>query len=113
MSVIETLAYTVNFVIGTKFIGALDAGGSIFIHIFGAVFGVAAALTLYRKHQVRVSTFTHTLCHTQIDHANIGSNYHSDVFAMIGTLFLWICWPSFNAAGATDANGQYRAVINT
>jgi len=31
---------------------------------------------------------------------------------MIGTMFLWICWPSFNAALAAEG-GQVRAVINT
>jgi ammonium transporter Rh len=34
------------------------------------------------------------------------------MFAMIGTLFLWLYWPSFNAATAKD-EGQLRAVINT
>jgi ammonium transporter Rh len=30
-----------------------------------------------------------------------------------GTLFLWIFWPSFNAALATPGAGQQRAVVNT
>jgi ammonium transporter Rh len=38
-------------------------------------------------------------------------SYHSDVFSIVGTLFLWIFWPSFNGALAGDA--QQRAVINT
>uniref|UniRef100_A0A8C6UMA4 Rh family C glycoprotein n=1 Tax=Neogobius melanostomus TaxID=47308 RepID=A0A8C6UMA4_9GOBI len=43
----------------------------------------------------------------------IGSVYHSDMFAMIGTLFLWMFWPSFNSAITDHGDGQHRAAINT
>ena len=36
----------------------------------------------------------------------------SDTFAMIGTIFLWLFWPSFNGALAIG-NSQHRVVINT
>ena len=36
----------------------------------------------------------------------------SDTFAMIGTIFLWLFWPSFNGALAVG-NSQHRVVINT
>jgi ammonium transporter Rh len=39
-------------------------------------------------------------------------DFCSDVFAMIGTLFLWVYWPSFVAVYA-EGNAQNRAVINT
>uniref|UniRef100_A0A673YZN0 Rh family C glycoprotein n=1 Tax=Salmo trutta TaxID=8032 RepID=A0A673YZN0_SALTR len=42
-----------------------------------------------------------------------GSVYHSDAFAMIGTLFLWMFWPSFNSAITDHGDGQHRAAINT
>lgn len=38
--------------------------------------------------------------------------YTSDLFAMIGTLFLWIYWPSFNSVLA-DGTAQERAILNT
>lgn len=41
-----------------------------------------------------------------------GASYNSDTFAMIGTLFLWIFWPSFNSA-LLDGIEQERAIINT
>jgi len=42
------------------------------------------------------------------------SIYHSDMFAMVGTIFLWMFWPSFNGALAGDQyHQQERVVINT
>uniref|UniRef100_A0A8D2IUV0 Ammonium transporter AmtB-like domain-containing protein n=1 Tax=Varanus komodoensis TaxID=61221 RepID=A0A8D2IUV0_VARKO len=79
---------------------AKDAGGSMPIHTSGAYFGLAVSWILYRSHldrsqQLEVST------------------YLSDTFARIGTLFLWIFWPSFNSAVAAHADSQQRAAMNT
>lgn len=43
---------------------------------------------------------------------NEGSSYISDITAMIGTLFLWVYWPSFNTAGL-DGDQQMRGIVNT
>jgi ammonium transporter Rh len=32
---------------------------------------------------------------------------------MVGTIFLWVYWPSFNAAMAAISGAQYRVIINT
>ena len=32
---------------------------------------------------------------------------------MIGTIFLWMFWPSFNSAAALAGDAQHRAVLNT
>ncbi|MBN3282733.1 RHCG protein, partial [Polyodon spathula] len=75
-----------------------DAGGSMVIHTFGAYYGLSIARVLYRPN---------------LDKSKHGSVYHSDVFAMIGTLFLWMFWPSFNSAIADHGDGQHRAALNT
>lgn len=41
------------------------------------------------------------------------SVYHSDLFSMIGTLFLFCFWPSFNAGVAASGDARLRAVVNT
>ncbi|KAG1933929.1 ammonium transporter Rh type C [Pimephales promelas] len=79
---------------------AKDAGGSMVIHTFGAYYGLSISWVLYRPDLEKSK------------HMN-GSVYHSDVFAMIGTLFLWMFWPSFNSAIADHGDGQHRAAINT
>ncbi|RVE72034.1 hypothetical protein OJAV_G00057620 [Oryzias javanicus] len=81
-------------------IKAKDAGGSMVIHTFGAYYGLAISWMLYRPNLDQSSRLQRSV-------------YHSDVFAMIGTLFLWMFWPSFNSAITEHGDGQHRAAINT
>lgn len=77
-----------------------DVGGSITVHAFGAYFGLAVSFMMRPR--------------TEQNHAGKmeGSSYTSDIFAMVGTLFLWIFWPSFNSA-LLDGADQERAILNT
>uniref|UniRef100_A0A8C4EET4 Rh family, C glycoprotein a n=1 Tax=Dicentrarchus labrax TaxID=13489 RepID=A0A8C4EET4_DICLA len=77
-----------------------DAGGSMVIHAFGGYYGLAISWVLYRPNLHQSKRLN-------------GSVYHSDMFAMIGTLFLWMFWPSFNSAITDHGDGQHRAAINT
>lgn len=101
MAFVETMVYAVNQYICVFLLGANDIGGSITIHLFGAYFGLSLSLAhqLFNKKIPRA-------------HPTMKTSYSSDLMAMIGTLFLWMFWPSFNAALAVGAN-QYRTVINT
>lgn len=77
-----------------------DAGGSMVIHTFGGYYGLAISWVLYRPNLHQSKRLN-------------GSVYQSDLFAMIGTLFLWMFWPSFNSAITNHGDGQLRTVINT
>jgi ammonium transporter Rh len=79
-------------------IGIMDVGGSIIVHVFGAYFGLAASAVL-TKTQWK-------------DDPQNAATYHSDLFAMIGTTFLFVFWPSFVAAPAGPYD-QERAIIAT
>ena len=42
----------------------------------------------------------------------MGTSYQSDLLGLVGTIFLWVLFPSYNAAFAPDTT-QYRVVVNT
>lgn len=92
---IEVPIYAANFVLVTKVIGSFDIGGSITIHAFGAFYGLAASFFLSRSSATRGSA-----------HPKNRPSYTSDVTSMIGTIFLWVYWPSFNAALASVGEGS-------
>uniref|UniRef100_A0A8C1MDX4 Ammonium transporter Rh type C-like 2 n=1 Tax=Cyprinus carpio TaxID=7962 RepID=A0A8C1MDX4_CYPCA len=100
MTLFGVTLFAVEEYIILNILHAKDAGGSMVIHTFGAYYGLSISWVLYRPDLDKSK------------HLN-GSVYHSDVFAMIGTLFLWMFWPSFNSAIADHGDGQHRAAINT
>ena len=77
--------------------GFTDAAGSIIIHAFGAYFGLGLAIALTRK-QHRDSAVT--------------SDKTSDRFSMLGSMVLWIFWPSFCSAIVAPSEFQLT-VVNT
>ena len=61
----------------------------MYIHTFGAYFGLAATYFIQPK-RAEASK-------------NMKSDYNSEVTALIGTLFLWMYYPSFNGCLCTGA----------
>jgi len=91
--------YAVNESLGVVVYEAVDMGGSMFVHAFGAYFGLAASWALGYIPSERSSE-------------KEKATYFSDITATIGTVFLWMFWPSFNGALA-PGNSQERVIINT
>ena len=66
------------------FVGKIaDTGGSIVIHAFGALFGISAAIFLTTKEQIEIPIIT---------------DANSDKYSLLGSMVLWVFWPSFCAA---------------
>jgi ammonium transporter Rh len=63
--------------------GFVDSAGSIVIHAFGAYFGLGLAIALISKRQRDLE---------------VPSDTTSDRFSMIGSMVLWLFWPSFCSA---------------
>lgn len=61
----------------------VDTGGSIVIHAFGALFGLGVIVSMTTKKEFDLE---------------IKTDATSDRFSLIGTMVLWIFWPSFCAA---------------
>ncbi|CAK9002462.1 Ammonium transporter Rh type A (Erythrocyte membrane glycoprotein Rh50) (Rhesus blood group family type A glycoprotein) (Rh family type A glycoprotein) (Rh type A glycoprotein) (CD antigen CD241) [Durusdinium trenchii] len=98
---IELSVYTVNKVFVVHQFDVRphlhDGGGTIMVHVFGAYFGLAASLALGPAVKDRLRC----------------SSYQSDIFSLIGTIFLWMFWPTFVAAGQETAAQQSKAFVNT
>ncbi|CEG38709.1 ammonium transporter 1 [Plasmopara halstedii] len=100
MTFLEVIVYGGNEYLLLKELKITDVGGSVVIHTFGAFFGLAVSFMFGVP--------------SAIEQEHNTSRYNSDMFAMIGTLLLWVYWPSFNAAfSGSDDFQRERAVIST
>lgn len=92
------VAQAVNEYINVHCIKAPDVGRSVYVHFFGAVFGLA------------ISKALHLSGVKSIKQASV---YHSDLFSLIGTIFLFAYYPSFNGILAHSKIEQDKAIVNT
>ena len=103
MAIIEVVIYCINEAVVMEKLHAIDAGGVYFIHMFGAFFGLACSLALERLKPSR----------RDVDNTAFGSTRVTDTMAMVGTLFLFVYWPTFNAAPLYASTSHDRALVNT
>jgi ammonium transporter Rh len=81
---------------GFGWIGSfVDTGGSIVIHAFGALFGMGVVVAITHKKERAVP---------------IESDYTSDKFSMLGSMVLWVFWPSFCAALVAPEKVPFTAI---
>jgi len=101
--------FGLNHFIGNHLLHAVyDLGGSIFVWTFGSFFGVAFSFAFSKV----LSASSNNMHKINKDDEDNESRYDSDLFSIFGTIFMWVLWPSFNAAFSPDGT-QHRVAINT
>ncbi|NWI30233.1 RHL protein, partial [Sula dactylatra] len=96
MTVVEVLVFRLSRWINTIFLQVPDNIGMMHVHLFGAYFGLAVS-----------SRFSEPSPKSEKN----ASTPKSDLLSMLGTLFLWVFWPSFNSVLAVDSKS--KAIYNT
>ncbi|NXT88005.1 RHBGB protein, partial [Anhinga rufa] len=81
-------------------LGVLDVGGTITIHVFSCYFGLGVSKALFGMAQRPV-------------HPKETPTPRSDLLSLMGTLILWVFWPSFVAVLCQPGDAQHRAILNT
>jgi len=101
--IIETIFSTLNYILMRKSLNLIDIGGTLTVHLFGAVFGCSFSIISYcsKNEKERISTSIH-----------LGYDHNSNLFALFGSLIIIPYWPSFNTA-LVNGNQKYRGIINT
>ncbi|XP_044205548.1 rh50-like protein [Thunnus albacares] len=100
MALLEIPVFSVTEWAVLKYIKINDAGGTILIHLFACYFGLGVTFVLYRPSLNQ-------------GHAKEITSYNSDILCVLGTLFLWVFWPSFNSALTFKGDDQHRAILHT
>ena len=111
VAILETLFASFNYFLCYKKIEAIDNGGSMYVFTFGAIFGVVMSIILFCRENENSKI---------LNNPHLGSDYYSNIFSFIGTLFLWIYFPSFNITNIQNFKNEniydimrYRGILNT
>ncbi|NWX17803.1 RHBGB protein, partial [Aegotheles bennettii] len=100
LTLLGVTLFTINEYILLSLMGVRDSGGSLTVHTFGAYFGLMVSRILHQPHMDKRKEQQDT-------------GHHPDVFAVVGTIYLWIFWPSFTSATTARGNTEPWAVLNT
>ena len=100
---VENFFSSLNYLLIRQTLKVIDIGGTLNVHLFGAVFGaVFSMISFCNKNEIeRINTSPH-----------LGSDHNSYLFALFGSLIIIPLWPSFNTA-LVGGNLKYRGIINT
>ncbi|XP_053431945.1 blood group Rh(CE) polypeptide [Nycticebus coucang] len=100
MALLEVTAFGTMRMISRRYLSMDDHSNMMHIYMFAAYFGLTVAYCLSRPLPKGTEEKNRTATSPSL-------------FAMLGTLFLWTFWPSFNSSLLTDPNETKNAVFNT
>ncbi|NXK55386.1 RHBGB protein, partial [Chauna torquata] len=99
LTLLEVPLFACNEYILLSLLGVSDSGGSLTVHTFGAYFGLMVSRVLHQPH---------------VDEQKVQQDvgHQPDVFAVVGTIYLWIFWPSFASATTVRDSAEPWAALN-
>ncbi|NXW10402.1 RHBG protein, partial [Fregetta grallaria] len=100
LTLLGVTLFTLNEYVLLSLMGVSDSGGSLTVHTFGAYFGLMVSRILHQPHMDKRKEQQDT-------------GHQPDFFAVIGTIYLWIFWPSFTSATTVRDNAEPWAALNT
>ncbi|NWR36384.1 RHL protein, partial [Tachuris rubrigastra] len=95
MTIVELIVFYVSRWINRRYLEVGDHLSLMHVHLFGAYFGLAVT-SCFPEPSPRLDKNR--------------STPKSDLFSMLGSVFLWVFWPSFNSL---LAQSRRKAVLNT
>ena len=94
MAIFETILSSLNYQLCELKLKAIDYGGSLYIHSFGAIFALSITAVLFCSSKIKLSFQNY-------DYLN-KSNYFSNLTSFLGIIILFCYFPSFNSALAKE-----------
>lgn len=99
MGLMQSFCYSFSEALIMTEVETYDTGRGLMVNIFGSIFGLSASF-FYSLREAR-------------NHPLQTQSYQSSTYAMIGTLLLWVSWPSMNSILATSVEAKSNAYTNT
>ena len=105
MAFFEIILATMNMQLCQEKLETVDTGGALYIHTFGAIFGLSISVVLFcsTKSKTKINRFENLY----------RPNYFSYLTTFFGILFIFSFMPSFNATLSDYQPNINRARINT
>lgn len=101
MVLVQQAFFSLNETLLREVIRVQDIGSSMNVHLFGSVFGIVVGTVFLWGSKLPQNFVSNS------------ASYQSTIFSFIGSIFLWIYWPSFNSALALSEEERMRSVVNT
>ena len=98
-----TFFATLNEIILVDVLDVVDTGGSLVVHAFGGLYGLAFLCAMPRSKARPISS-------AALESAT--GFVYTDTVAFIGSMFLFVLWPSFNG-GFSEGAVLHRVILNT
>lgn len=94
MAILETVLCTLNYQLCERKLESIDVGGAMYIHTFGAIFGISISMVLFCSKKVKSEIQKYNQMNK--------SSYFSNLTTFLGIIFLFCFFPSFNSALASS-----------